>query len=795
MAVGRDGPLQSGAVVESIGRYEIERVLGSGAFATVWLGHDDELDVDVAIKVLAENWVHDEDIRQRFLEEARILWRAQSPNIVRIHHIDVLEDGRPYLVMALADQGSLEERMHERAVNRRQFSIDEAVGTAAAIANGLEAAHALDIVHRDLKPSAVLFQSVPGADEPQLVLADFGIAKSIAQSKTTVATGTPHYMAPEQAEGRVDQRTDVYSAAVILYEMLAGRVPYAFDTLAEVINAQNAAPPVAVGLLRPDAPPALADAIGKALSRNPDDRFASATEWKQALQAAASGAPVPPPAEPAVTPPPAAPIDSTMTAEQFLAAQAAATGGGATPPPPAAPPPPTPPPPAAATPPPPPPSRRKKKGMLVPLLGIAAAVAAVVAGLVLLTGGDEDGPNLGEVFAEPVASTGIDPFTPSLVPSLGAIPAIPAIDTSTVERVVGLLNPPVGNLSEIDFPDFDIPGLEDLPDVPIPDPGDVVPDDPIDAAQTVVATVSGAAPGLYGGTEILNTCDKDALIAFMQDNLDKAAAWAGVQEIDVDDIPDFVNGLTDVILQVDTRVTNHGFRDGAANAINSVLQAGTAVLVDAFGLPRVRCFCGNPLLPAVELSAEATVNGTTWPGFDLSSTVVVDAIEEIIDFTLEDILGPLSFIKPIGAPASPPTPTTTTTAPPATTTTTIELGTGDVQATLRWTGDADLDLHVIDPDGVEIFWENYQSPSGGVLDVDMVPEPCGSSPSNVENVFWPEGGSIPGLYQAFVYHFDNSCAASSSYELELKIDGVVVDSDSGTLAVGQASESISAVGG
>ena len=327
VAVGHDGPEQSGVFVESIGRYRIERVLGSGAFATVWLGHDDELDVDVAIKVLAENWVHDDDVRQRFLEEARILWRAQSPNIVRIHHIDVLEDGRPYLVMALADQGSLEDRMHERAVSRRQFSIAEAVSTSLGIATGLEAAHALDIVHRDLKPSAVLFQSIPGADEPQLVLADFGIAKSIAQSKTTVATGTPHYMAPEQAEGRVDQRTDVYSAAVILYEMLAGRVPYAFDSLAEVISAQTAAPPVAVGLLRPDAPPALSDVVGKALSRNPDDRFASASEWKRALQAAASGVPVPPPAEPAAAPPPTAPIDSTMTAEQFLAAQAAATGG------------------------------------------------------------------------------------------------------------------------------------------------------------------------------------------------------------------------------------------------------------------------------------------------------------------------------------------------------------------------------------------------------------------------------------------------------------------------------------
>lgn len=806
MAIGETVARESGAVLESIGRYSIERVLGSGAFATVWLGHDDELDVDVAIKVLAENWVHDDEVRQRFLDEARILWRAQSPNIIRIHHIDVLEDGRPYMVMALADQGSLEDRMHARAVNRSQFPVQDAVDVGLGIATGLEAAHALDIVHRDLKPSAVLFQSVPGQDDPQLVLADFGIAKSIAKSKTTVATGTPHYMAPEQAEGRVDERTDIYSAAVILYEMLAGRVPYAFDTLAEVIRAQAAGPPVAIGLLRPDTPPALADAIGKALSHNPEDRFAGATEWKQAIAAAAGGAPLPeaiPPAAPEAAAPEPPAMDATMTAEQFMAAQAASPPKG-----PAAPPPPTPPPPAPPAaggpgtpppPPPPPPSRRKKKaGMLWPLMGLAAAVVVVVGALVLLTGGSEEGPNIGEVFAEPVASTGIDPFTPSLVPSLAAMPAIPAVDTETIERVVGLLNPPIGEVSDIDFPDLDIPGLEDIPtpgDV-IPDPADVVPDEPVDAAATVVSTVSGAAPGLYGGTEILSTCDKEALIAFMEENLDKAAAWAGVQEIDVADIPDFVRGLTDVILQVDTRVTNHGFRDGIANPINSVLQAGTAVLVDTFGIPRVRCFCGNPLQPAIELSVDVTVQGTPWPGFDLSNSVVVQAIEEVIDFTLEDILGPLSFIKPVGGLPIIAIPTTTEAPEPtSTTTTTIELGTGDVQATLRWTGDADLDLHVIDPEGFEIFFQNARSPSGGQLDVDMVPEVCGSSPSNVENVFWPEGGSIPGEYQAFVVHYESSCATSSSYDLELKIDGVVVASDSGVVAVGEATEPITATSG
>lgn len=783
--------------MEKIGRYTIERVLGSGSFATVWLGHDDELGVDVAIKVLADNWLHDEDVRQRFLEEARILWRAQSPHIVRIHHIDVLEDGRPYLVMALADQGSLEDRMQEKAATRRQFTSDEAVAISLEISAGLEAAHALDIVHRDLKPSAVLFQSVAGEEEPRAVLADFGIAKSIAKSKTTVATGTPHYMAPEQAEGRVDQRTDVYSAAVILYEMLAGRVPYAFDSLAEVMRAQAAAPPVAIELLRPDTPPALAAAVGKALSRNPDDRFDSVAEWTAALQSPGeipAGAPVVAPATPA------APMAATMTAEQFLEAQSAApqpatppSGSPAAPSPPAVPPPAAPPSPATATsPPPPPPSQRKKKrGVLLPLLGLAIVGGAIVGGLVFLTGGDDEGPDITEVFAEPVASTGIDPFTPSLVPQPLALPAVPAVDTETVERVVDLLNPPVGDLSGIDFGDFEVPGLDVVP----PAPNMPLPEGDVDeTVGTVVSTVSGATPGLYGGTEVLDVCDKAGLVRFMEDNAEKAAAWAGIHGIGVADIPEFIDTLTDVVLQVDTRVTNHGFRDGVANPINSVLQAGTAVLVDAFGIPRVRCFCGNPLAQAVELAAGATVRGTPWPGFDLGNTVVAQAIEEVLGFDLADILSAQRFIKPVGAPASMTTETTTTTTTPATTTT-IVLGTGDVQATLRWTGDADLDLHVIDPEGFEIFYDAARSPSGGTLDVDMVPDCGGAGSSNVENVFWPEGGSIPGEYQAFVVHYDGSCGSPGTYSLELLIDGEVAASDSGTLDVGEQSAPISAAGG
>ena len=143
-----------------LGRYRAERVVGTGAFATVWLAHDETLGAPVAIKVLAENWAHDPEVRERFLKEARILWRADSDHIVRIHNVDELPDGRPYFVMDYADRGTLAERMADRVARGQRWSIDEAVHVSLAIASGLVVAHALGIVHRDLKPANVMFQSI-----------------------------------------------------------------------------------------------------------------------------------------------------------------------------------------------------------------------------------------------------------------------------------------------------------------------------------------------------------------------------------------------------------------------------------------------------------------------------------------------------------------------------------------------------------------------------------------------------------------------------------------------------------
>ena len=127
----------AGGEPKYIGRYRAERVVGSGAFATVWLAEDETLAAPVAIKVLAENWSHDDEVRQRFLEEARILWRADSDHIVRIHNVDQLPDGRPYFVMDFADRGTLQRRMQRPHPTSGRWSIDEAIAISLWIADGL----------------------------------------------------------------------------------------------------------------------------------------------------------------------------------------------------------------------------------------------------------------------------------------------------------------------------------------------------------------------------------------------------------------------------------------------------------------------------------------------------------------------------------------------------------------------------------------------------------------------------------------------------------------------------------
>jgi tRNA A-37 threonylcarbamoyl transferase component Bud32 len=270
------------AVVTSpvrIGSYRIERLLGVGSFATVWLGYDRSLDARVAIKVLAENWSHDLRIRERFLDEARMLWRLDDDRIVSVHALGELPDGRPYSVMAWADGGSLRDRL-----GRGPIPVRQAGPLWREICAGVAVLHDHGIVHRDLAPGNVLFRSRPAVSGPgppveQVVIADLGLAKSLAAaSGLTARAGTPGYMAPEQDDplAVVDRRTDVYGLGQLGIRLLGEPVRRRPDD------------PVR---LRPGVPRKVADVLRMATTQRPAGRYRDAAVLVAALDRAVGAKP------------------------------------------------------------------------------------------------------------------------------------------------------------------------------------------------------------------------------------------------------------------------------------------------------------------------------------------------------------------------------------------------------------------------------------------------------------------------------------------------------------------------
>lgn len=184
-----------------------------------------------------------------------------------------------------------------------------------------------------------------------------------------------------------------------------------------------------------------------------------------------------------------------------------------------------------------------------------------------------------------------------------------------------------------------------------PEPGTASPSVAPSASKTgaqVTRGVDGAAPGLYGGTRKVASCDVEQQIKVLRAAPDKNRAFASVQDIEPSAVPDYLRGLTPVSLRMDTRVTNHGYRDGEANAYQAVLQAGTAVLVDDRGVPRVRCACGNPLLPPVA-QEDPRQTGKAWPGYRASDVVVVEPSEKSVkEFVMVDPENGDWFKRPVG---------------------------------------------------------------------------------------------------------------------------------------------------
>jgi serine/threonine protein kinase len=260
------------------GRYRLERPLGHGGMATVYLGHDQELDRPVAVKLLAEGLADDEAFPARFLREARLAARLSHPNVVNVFDAGEAADGRPYIVMEHVDGQNLAELLAARG----RFEPDEAAGLAIQACRGLAHAHAHGLVHRDVKPQNLLLRG-----DGMLKVADFGIARAAEATALTQAgtvLGTAAYLSPEQAAGEeVTSATDVYSLGAVLYELLTGRPPYELESLAALAQLQAAGTIEPVRELAPEVPARVEDAVMRSLARNPAYRPPSAEAFAAEL--------------------------------------------------------------------------------------------------------------------------------------------------------------------------------------------------------------------------------------------------------------------------------------------------------------------------------------------------------------------------------------------------------------------------------------------------------------------------------------------------------------------------------
>jgi serine/threonine-protein kinase len=272
------------------GRYRLIAPLGEGGMATIWRALDEQLDREVAIKLLREQFGVDAGFAARFKQEARSAGSLAHPNIVPVYDYGTDEDGTQFIVMQLVEGDDLATILRERGA----LETDEAVRIALGVASALEAAHRRGLVHRDVKPGNILL-----TDDGDVKVTDFGIARAVAEASMTVTgttLGSVHYFSPEQARGdEVTGASDVYALGIVLYEMLTARRPFEGDSAAGVALKRLSEDPPPPSSFRP-VPSGLSAIVMRALQREPRDRFPDAGSFAEALRvwqrdpAAAAGA-------------------------------------------------------------------------------------------------------------------------------------------------------------------------------------------------------------------------------------------------------------------------------------------------------------------------------------------------------------------------------------------------------------------------------------------------------------------------------------------------------------------------
>jgi eukaryotic-like serine/threonine-protein kinase len=346
------------------GRYRIVRKLGAGGMANVYLAEDEDLGRRVAIKILNDRYANDDLFIERFRREAKSAAALSHPNIVSVYDRGEAE-GTYYIAMEVIEGRSLKELI----MTRGPLPIAQALAYTHEILDALRFAHRHGIIHRDIKPHNILIGE-------RLKVTDFGIARAGASQMTEAGSimGTAQYLSPEQARGApVTASSDLYSAGIVLYEMLTGKVPFNGDSAIEIAMKHLNDPPKPPSKIRPEIPDELDAVVLRALSKNPEDRYQTAEEFSEDLHRVEAGLPLAPETSEAATALLAgAALVGDGGSTEVLAGAAVTTPGG-------------PPPPTTRRPPPPygpgyydePPRKRRRWApwLLVLLLLAAAGIA------------------------------------------------------------------------------------------------------------------------------------------------------------------------------------------------------------------------------------------------------------------------------------------------------------------------------------------------------------------------------------------------------------------------------------
>ena len=269
-------------------RYRIDRILGAGAMGRVYAAEHGVTGQKVALKMLLPQLLGDARLKARFINEAKVLARLEHPSLVQL--LGFIDTPRAAFIVMPFVAGSTLDKVIQR---HGQLPIEMAVGLFAQMCEGLDHMHQHAVMHRDLKPSNVIIQ-----DDDRVRITDFGIARSVGSQKLTMdgmVVGTAEYLAPEQASGtdRDNVASDQYAVAILLYEMLTGRVPFRHPSAARVLVKQVSAAPPPPRTIRPEISAGIEAAILRALAKTPADRFPGVLAFRDAVLAGLAEGPAP----------------------------------------------------------------------------------------------------------------------------------------------------------------------------------------------------------------------------------------------------------------------------------------------------------------------------------------------------------------------------------------------------------------------------------------------------------------------------------------------------------------------